>query len=81
MVQFVIFIIIIAVAVFIYLKNKQENRAIDRKNRLAQKQEELFEMLKEKNKEGNDMNIFGVIVGKAIYEGRVTLKQLAEFNK
>jgi phosphoribosylformimino-5-aminoimidazole carboxamide ribotide isomerase len=29
----------------------------------------------------NDMNIFGVIVGKAIYEGRITLKQLAEFNK
>ena len=29
----------------------------------------------------NDMNIFGVIVGKAIYEGRVTLKQLAEFNQ
>ncbi len=29
----------------------------------------------------NDMKIFGVIVGKAIYEGRVTLKQLAEFNK
>lgn len=29
----------------------------------------------------NDMNIFGVIVGKAIYEGRVTLRQLAEFNK
>ena len=29
----------------------------------------------------NDMNIFGVIVGKAIYEGRVTLKQLAKFNR
>lgn len=29
----------------------------------------------------NKMNIFGVIVGKAIYEGRITLKQLAEFNK
>ena len=29
----------------------------------------------------NEMNIFGVIVGKAIYEGRVTLKQLAEFNR
>jgi phosphoribosylformimino-5-aminoimidazole carboxamide ribotide isomerase len=29
----------------------------------------------------NNMNIFGVIVGKAIYEGRVTLKQLAEFNR
>lgn len=29
----------------------------------------------------NEMNIFGVIVGKAIYEGRVTLKQLADFYK
>ncbi|MBP6385151.1 MAG: 1-(5-phosphoribosyl)-5-[(5-phosphoribosylamino)methylideneamino]imidazole-4-carboxamide isomerase [Pseudarcicella sp.] len=29
----------------------------------------------------NEMNIFGVIVGKAIYEGRITLKQLADFNK
>ncbi len=29
----------------------------------------------------NDMNIFGVIVGKAIYEGRVTLKQLAELHR
>jgi phosphoribosylformimino-5-aminoimidazole carboxamide ribotide isomerase len=28
----------------------------------------------------NDMNIFGVIVGKAIYEGRVTLKQLTDFQ-
>ncbi len=28
----------------------------------------------------NEMNIFGVIVGKAIYEGRITLKQLADFN-
>ena len=27
-----------------------------------------------------DMNVFGVIVGKAIYEGRVTLKELREFN-
>ncbi len=29
----------------------------------------------------NEMNIFGVIVGKAIYEGRVTLKQLAELHQ
>ena len=29
----------------------------------------------------NEMNIFGVIVGKAIYEGRVTLKQLAELHR
>ena len=27
-----------------------------------------------------DMNLFGVIVGKAIYEGRVTLKDLTKFN-
>ncbi len=27
-----------------------------------------------------EMNLFGVIVGKAIYEGRVTLKQLSEIN-
>lgn len=26
-----------------------------------------------------DMNVFGVIIGKAIYEGRVTLKQLSQF--
>ena len=29
----------------------------------------------------NEMNVFGVIVGKAIYEGRITLKQLADFHK
>ncbi|RAK01913.1 1-(5-phosphoribosyl)-5-[(5-phosphoribosylamino)methylideneamino] imidazole-4-carboxamide isomerase [Larkinella arboricola] len=28
-----------------------------------------------------DMNLFGVIVGKAIYEGRVTLKELSKFLK
>ncbi|GAB3933421.1 1-(5-phosphoribosyl)-5-[(5-phosphoribosylamino)methylideneamino]imidazole-4-carboxamide isomerase [Larkinella terrae] len=28
-----------------------------------------------------DMNLFGVIVGKAIYEGRVTLKELQKFNE
>lgn len=28
-----------------------------------------------------DMNVFGVIVGKAIYEGRVTLKELSKFLK
>ena len=28
-----------------------------------------------------DMNVFGVIVGKAIYEGRVTLKQLSQFTE
>lgn len=28
-----------------------------------------------------DLNLFGVIVGKAIYEGRVTLKELMAFNQ
>ena len=28
----------------------------------------------------NEMNMYGVIVGKAFYEGRITLKQLAAFN-
>lgn len=28
-----------------------------------------------------DMNLFGVIVGKAIYEGRVTLKELSKINQ
>ena len=27
-----------------------------------------------------EMNLFGVIVGKAIYEGRVTLKELQAFS-
>jgi phosphoribosylformimino-5-aminoimidazole carboxamide ribotide isomerase len=28
----------------------------------------------------NDMNIYGVIIGKAIYEGRISLNELAKFN-
>ncbi|MGN6645256.1 MAG: 1-(5-phosphoribosyl)-5-[(5-phosphoribosylamino)methylideneamino]imidazole-4-carboxamide isomerase [Cytophaga sp.] len=28
----------------------------------------------------NDMGIYGVIVGKAFYEGKITLQQLAQFN-
>lgn len=42
-------ICIVSVALFLYLKNKQENRSIDRHNRLIEKQEELMNMLKEKN--------------------------------
>jgi hypothetical protein len=42
--------VIAAVIIFLWLKNKQENRSIDRKNRLAEKQDELIEMLREKNK-------------------------------
>ena len=43
--------LIVAVAIFFWLKNKQENRVIDRHNRIAEKQEELVEMLKENNQE------------------------------
>jgi len=48
MIQLAGLILIIAIAIFLYLKNKQENRAIDRRNRLAEKQDELIEMLKNK---------------------------------
>ena len=49
MIQIIIFIIILAVAAFVYLKNKQENRSIERHNRFVERQEELMKMLKEKN--------------------------------
>ena len=54
MIQILIFIAIIAIAVLLYFKNKVENRRIDRINRLAKKQEELIEILKEKNKKDNE---------------------------
>ena len=50
MVQILIFIAVIAIVVLLYFKNKVENRKIDRIDRLAEKQEELTELLKEKNK-------------------------------
>ena len=49
MVQILIFIAVIAIVVLLYFKNKVENRKIDRINRLVEKQEELIEILKEKN--------------------------------
>lgn len=54
MVQIVGFIFIIAIAIFLYLKNKQENRAIDRRNKLAEKQDELIEMLQNKKDTTDD---------------------------
>lgn len=41
--------LIVAAMIFFWLKNKQENRAIDRHNRIVEKQEELMKKLKEKN--------------------------------
>ena len=49
MMTLIIFIAITAAAFFIYLKNKTENRSIDRKNRIIEKQDELIRLLKEKN--------------------------------
>jgi hypothetical protein len=46
--------LIAAVMIFLWLKNKQENRTVGRHSRLAEKQEALIEMLREKNKKGND---------------------------
>lgn len=49
MIQLLFFIAIIAFAVLLYFNNKVKNRKIDRSNRLAEKQEALIQMLKEKN--------------------------------
>ena len=49
MIQILIFIAIIATDVLIFFNNKVENRRIDRINKLAEKQEALIQMLKEKN--------------------------------
>lgn len=48
--------LIAAVMIFLWMKNKQDNRAIDRHNRMIEKQEELLEMLRNKNekKETNE---------------------------
>lgn len=59
MVQVILFILIIAMLIFLWLKNKQENRSIERHNRIQEKQEELLEMLRKKNdneNNGNDEN-------------------------
>jgi large-conductance mechanosensitive channel len=54
MIQLLGLTLIVAVAIFIYIKNKQQNRANDRRNRLAEKQEELMKMLKNKNADNDN---------------------------
>jgi cbb3-type cytochrome oxidase subunit 3 len=57
MVEIILFITILAIALFMYLKNKQDNRAIDKRNRLAEKQEELMQRLTSiKDKKENTNN-------------------------
>ncbi|HOZ80147.1 MAG TPA: hypothetical protein PLY34_19285 [Ferruginibacter sp.] len=53
MIEILLFIFIIALAIFLYFKNQQYNRAVDRHNRLAEKQEELIEMLRKNNETEN----------------------------
>lgn len=54
MVQVLIFIAIIAIADLFCFKNKVNNRRMYRITRLAERQEELIELLKEKNKNENE---------------------------
>jgi hypothetical protein len=39
---------LLSLGFFIYFKNKQDNRRIERQNRLEEKREQLIEMLKNK---------------------------------
>ena len=54
MIEILLFIFIIALAIFLYFKNKQYNRAVDRHNRLAEKQDQVMEMLRKKNETENN---------------------------
>lgn len=45
--------IIAAFITFLVFKNKQANRMIDRRNRMAEKQDELIEMLRKQNETEN----------------------------
>lgn len=56
MVELILLIFILALGIFLYLKNKQENRRVDRHNRLAEKQEELIDMLRKNNETEKNKN-------------------------
>lgn len=62
MIQILLVIFVAAVLVFIWLKNKQYNRSVDRHNRMVDKQEELLQLLKDK-KENNEQNIDSIPSG------------------
>ncbi|HMO62872.1 MAG TPA: hypothetical protein PKC39_11110 [Ferruginibacter sp.] len=51
MIQLAIICIILAIAVFAWMKNKNDNRRIERHNRMLEKQQELLERLKNKNEQ------------------------------
>jgi hypothetical protein len=49
-----LFGVIAAALIFSWLSNRQYNRMVDRRNKMAEKQEELLEMLRNKNKEKDE---------------------------
>jgi hypothetical protein len=49
-------ILIVAIMIFFWLKNKQYNRSVDRHNRMVEKQEELLQLLKEKKEDNKNEN-------------------------
>lgn len=55
MIQILLVIFVVAVLLFIWQKNKQYNRSVDRHNRMVEKQEELLQLLKDK-KTDNEQN-------------------------
>ncbi len=46
-----IVIVLLAIMLFAYVKNRQENRKTERRERLLQKQEELLESLRKEKEE------------------------------
>lgn len=48
MIPILLIVFVVAVLVFVWLKNKQYNRNVDRHNRMVDKQEELLQLLKDK---------------------------------
>lgn len=56
MIQIVILIAIVATGVLIYFKSRVEHRRNERSNRLAEKQDELMELLRKSSKEPGDEN-------------------------
>lgn len=53
---------IVAIIIFMWLKNKQYNRSVDRHHRMVDKQEELLQLLKDK-KDSNEPNIDNIPSG------------------
>jgi hypothetical protein len=47
----VLLLVCLALGVFLYMKHKQNQREVDKRNRLEEKQEELMEILRKRKSE------------------------------